>query len=154
MVSSIGSIASSIFQYTQTVQSSSDAYSTKQVQSFDELVGNGVISLNSEESGTGITALGGSSSSSQKSEMDLNQDGQVTIDEVIRYTQMQMQEQMKEIVASDVGSEEMSQNENQNARQDKIDLSEFKSKMATQAYQLGETLLNTSIGAITNSFVL
>lgn len=44
---------------------------------------------------------GSGSSSGSKSEMDLNGDGQVTSDEVIKYMQMQMMEKMSDQMSSD-----------------------------------------------------
>lgn len=159
MVGSIGSISSSIFQQYQGIQNSSEAYSTKQAQSFDELVGNGTISAGEEvSSSTGITSMGGGSessgSSSSNSEMDLNNDGQVTIDEIMRYTAMQMMEKMKEQMASDEGSQEMSQQDAQNPQQQKVDVESFKTQMAAQAYQMGENLLSAAIGSVTGSIAV
>lgn len=161
MVSSIGSVAGNLFAQYQELQNSSEAYSTKQAQSFDELVGSGKISAGEDQSsGTGITSIGGASgsggteSSSSNSEMDLNNDGTVTIDEIMQYTAMQMMEQMQDQMASDEGSDQMSQENGQNKQQEKFDINTFKTQMASQAYQMGENLLNSSIGSVTQSFAL
>lgn len=158
MVSSIGSVASSIFQQYQGISSDSASVSTKQSLSFEELVGNGVVENSEKASSDEISSMGGSSkssdSSSAKSEMDLNQDGVITIDEVMQYVAMQMAEQMQEQMASDEASDQMSQESEQNTKQQQSDMKDFKIQMASQAYQMGEGLLNASIGAVTQSFAV
>lgn len=157
MVSSIGSAAGSIFQDYLSLQSSSETYSTKQAQSFDELLSNGTVSSDEEELSTGITSMGGSAgaeASSSNSEMDLNHDGTVTIDEIMQYTAMQMMEQMKEQLAAEEGSDQMGQQSGQDSQQQKFDMNNFKTQMASQAYQMGENLLSASIGSVTQSFAL
>ena len=165
MVSSIGSVASSMFLQYQNLQAGSDALSTQQGQSFEELIGMGKISQDDGSSSMSITALpsvsssGGSSassssSSSSNSEMDLNGDGVVTSDEVMQYIAMQMSEKVQEDIASDEASDNMAQNENQNQQQHKSGVENFKTQMASQAYQFGENLLTASIGTVTKSFVL
>ena len=158
MVSSIGAVASSIFQQYQGISSDSASVSTKQSLSFEELVGNGVVENSEKASSNEISAMGGSSkssdSSSAKSEMDLNQDGVITIDEVMQYVAMQMVEQMQEQMASDEASDQMSQESEQNTKQQQSDMKDFKIQMASQAYQMGEGLLNASIGAVTQSFAV
>ncbi len=128
MVSSIGSMANSILQFTSAAFS---AGSTEQAaQSFDELVGSGQVSTQESSSSSGVaSAGGGGSSSGTNSEMDLNNDGQVTIDEIIKYTQMQMQEQMSEQMSSDEGAAQMAQD-----TQKQSGIEEFKSKQAASAY--------------------
>ena len=160
MVGSIGSVASNLFQQYQNIQSSTEAYTTKQALSFDELIGNGKITNETEsqnKNNNALAAIGGSSSkesSSTNSEMDLNKDGTVTIDEIMRYTEMQMMEQMKEQMASDEGSNQMSEKDNDFNQNLKESINDFKTKMATQAYKIGESLISTSIGAVTQNFVL
>lgn len=156
MVSSIGAYASDLMQYVN-ISSNSTNYETTQGISFDELIGNGKVTLNKQENNsTGITAMGGfsngSDSSETYSEMDLNQDGTVTIDEIMRYTEMQMMEKMQEQMTEEAGDEEKS--DNKNAHSEKFDLDAFKTQMATKSYQMGEALLNTSIGAVTQSFAV
>ncbi len=167
MVSSIGSVASSMLLQYQNLQAGSETLSAQQGQSFEELIGMGKISQDDGSSSMSITALpsvsssGGSSassssssSSSSNSEMDLNGDGVVTSDEVMQYIAMQMSEKIQEDIASDEASDNMAQNENQNQQQHKSGVENFKTQMATQAYQFGENLLTASIGAVTKSFVL
>ena len=159
MVGSIGSIASNLFQQYQNIQSSTEAYTTKQALSFDELIGNGTItnenqSQNENGSGFAIGKSSSSSDSSSYSEMDLNRDGTVTIDEILRYTEMQMAEKMTDQIASDEGSSQMSEKDNDLNQNIKESLNNFKTKMATQAYKIGESLISTSIGAVTQNFVL
>ena len=101
MVSSIGAYGTDIMQYLQISTTNTSDVHTNRSLSFDELIGNGKISENQNtDSSTGITAMAGmegsasNSSSETYSEMDLNQDGVVTIDEIMRYTEMQMMEKM------------------------------------------------------------
>ena len=117
-ISGIGAYSASIFQSL----SASDSAGTTAGMSFDDMVANGVISnTEDEKASTGITAMGGSSekeetssSSGSNSEMDLNNDGQVTMDEIVRYMQMQMADNMSEQMSSEDGSFEMGQQAQQN----------------------------------------
>ena len=133
-VGSIGSYAASIFQY-QGLQSTSNVTTDSTAISFDDMVSNGMIDVNSDDSSsTGVTAMGGGSgggsSSGSKSEMDLNGDGQVTSDEVIKYMQMQMMEKMSEQMSSDDGTTMMGQQ----SQQLNNGIEEFKNKQAASAY--------------------
>ena len=132
-VGSIGSYAASIFQY-QGLQSTSNVTTDSTAISFDDMVSNGMINVNSDDSSsTGVTAMGGGSgggsSSGSKSEMDLNGDGQVTSDEVIKYMQMQMMEKMSEQMSSDDGTTMMGQQ----SQQLNNGIEEFKNKQAARA---------------------
>ena len=161
MVSSIGSYAADIMQQYTNFSTGTDALKTAQAQSFDELIGNGTVTSSDESStansSTGITSMGGSSSSeesssSSNSEMDLNNDGVVTIDEIMQYTAMKMAEQMQDQLASDEGADQMGQ-QNELSQQ-KSDINDFKTQMAAKAYQAGQGLLTASIASVTQSFVL
>lgn len=151
-ISSIGSYSASIFESLI----SSDSSKTTAGMSFDDMLANGVISnTEDKKASTGITAMGGSSekeetssSSSSNSEMDLNNDGQVTIDEIIRYMQMQMADNMSEQMSSEDGSFEMGQQAQQNTG-----IEEFKAKQASNAYQAGRQLMDTAVDMITDSFM-
>ena len=163
MVSSIGSTASSLFQYYSSIQNSADSVSTAQGQSFEELLSNGKVSNQNDNQNFSITALpdvgssqssSSSSSSSSNIEMDLNGDGVVTLDEILQYTAMQMSEQVNEQIAADEGSEQMQNESGQNLQQDSFDLNSFKTQMASKAYQMGENLLSASIGPVTGSFAV
>ena len=160
MVSSIGSYAADIMQQYTNFSTGTDALKTAQSPSFDELIGNGTVTSSDESStansSTGITSMGGSSSeessSSSNSEMDLNNDGVVTIDEIMQYTAMKMAEQMQDQLASDEGADQMGQ-QNESSQQ-KSDINDFKTQMAAKAYQAGQGLLTASIASVTQSFVL
>lgn len=161
MVSSIGSYAADIMQQYTNFSTGSDALKTAQSPNFDELIGNGTVTSSDESStansSTGITSMGGSSSSeesssSSNSEMDLNNDGVVTIDEIMQYTAMKMAEQMQDQLASDEGADQMGQ-QNESSQQ-KSDMNDFKTQMAAKAYQAGQGLLTASIASVTQSFVL
>ena len=161
MVSSIGSYAADIMQQYTNFSTGSDALKTAQSPNFDELIGNGTVTSSDESStansSTGITSMGGSSSSeesssSSNSEMDLNNDGVVTIDEIMQYTAMKMAEQMQDQLASDEGADQMGQ-QNELSQQ-KSDINDFKTQMAAKAYQAGQGLLTASIASVTQSFVL
>lgn len=160
MVSSIGSYATDIMQQYINFSTGTDALKTAQSPSFDELIGNGTVTSSDESStansSTGITSMGGSSSeessSSSNSEMDLNNDGVVTIDEIMQYTAMKMAEQMQDQLASDEGADQMGQ-QNELSQQ-KSDINDFKTQMAAKAYQAGQGLLTASIASVTQSFVL
>ena len=150
-VGSIGSYAASIFQY-QGLQSTSNVTTDSTAISFDDMVSNGMIDVNSDDSSsTGVTAMGGGSgggsSSGSKSEMDLNGDGQVTSDEVIKYMQMQMMEKMSEQMSSDDGTTMMGQQ----SQQLNNGIEEFKNKQAASAYQ---SVQNSLIDMITDSFMI
>ena len=156
MVSSVGAYAGDILQYFQ-LQRATDNLQTSQSVSFEDLVGNGTITVSNSEDFTGITSMGGSSSansSSSNSEMDLNNDGVVTIDEIMRYTEMQMMERMQEQVAEEQGSDILSQDAEKGKEQESFDINSFKTQMATKAYQMGQDLLTASIGSVTQSFAL
>ena len=144
MVGAIGSISSSIYQYQLTMP---DVTQTSQASSFEELVSNGKIeNPSAESSSASVSAAGGSSSSSSSnSEMDLNNDGQVTSDEVIRYMQMQMLDKMSEQMSSEDGAFEMGQ---QGTQQSGIE--EFQTKQAANAYRANQDSL---IDMITSSFM-
>lgn len=148
MVGSIGSMTSSILSYNSSLFSSEQA-STSQALSFDDMVSNGIISNpETEESTSGVTAGGSSSSSGSNSEMDLNKDGQVTSDEVIKYMQMQMMDRMSEQTCSDDGCFEMGQ---QASKQTSAGIDEFKNKQAASAYQ---SVQNSVIDMITDCFMV
>ena len=153
MVSSVGAYAGDIMQFFQL----QNRVETSQCPSFEDLVGNGTISVSNDDT-TGITAMGGGSSSgsstSSNSEMDLNNDGVVTIDEIMRYTEMQMMERMQEQVAEEQSSDAMSHEAEKGKQNESFDLNSFKTQMATKAYQMGQDLLTASIGAVTQSFAL
>ena len=90
MVGSIGSVSSSMFQYLLLMPSTTES---SQNVSFDNVLSaNKVDNQSAADSVSNAGGTSSTSSSSANSEMDLNNDGQVTIDEVIRYTQMQMTE--------------------------------------------------------------
>jgi len=157
MVGSIGSIATSVYQnYTSELLSGS---STSQSISFDELISSGVIKTK-EEPSLGVNAItatpsmekssaSSSISDSSNSDMDLNKDGQVTSDEVIRYLQMQMVDRMSEELSSEEGVVQMGQQAN-----NLNGLSDFKNKLACSAYKLGENALNVALTSATQNFVL
>ncbi len=151
MVGAIGSISSSIYQYQLTMP---DATQTSQAASFEELVSNGKIenpSADSQSASVSAASAGGtssssSSSSSANSEMDLNNDGQVTSDEVIRYMQMQMLDKMSEQMSSEDGAFEMGQQGTEKSN----GIEEFQAKQAAGAYQANQDSL---IDMITTSFM-
>lgn len=150
MVGAIGSISSSIYQYQLTMP---DVTQTSQASSFEELVSNGKVeNPSAESSSASVSAAGGSSSSEEssntKSEMDLNNDGQVTIDEVIRYMQMQMLDKMSEQMSSEDGAFEMGQQANQ---QQTAGIEEFQTKQAESAYRANQ---DSVIDMITSSFMV
>lgn len=152
-VGSIGSYATSIFQY-QGLQSTSNVTTDSTAISFDDMVSNGMIDVSSDDSSsTGVTAMSGGSSggsgssSGSNSEMDLNGDGQVTSDEVIKYMQMQMMEKMSDQMSSDDGTTMMGQQ----SQQLNNGIEEFKNKQAASAYQ---SVQNSLIDMITDSFMI
>lgn len=159
MVNSIGSIATNIYQNYRDTQLS--AVNTSQAFSFDELLSNGVIQKNDEpilgvDSITAVPTMDAvaseastSSSGSSNSDMDLNKDGQVTTDEIVRYLQLQMMDRMAEELSSEEGVLQMGQQANLQSG-----INDFKAKLATNSYKIGETLLNTSISMAKTSFLL
>ena len=159
MVSSIGSMTTDLLQNYRQMQFSSGTTQNDAPQSFEEIMGSKTENPQSSSIDAGgiqgaFKAEKDESSSSTKSEMDLNQDGVVTIDEVMQYVSMQMAQQMQEQMAADQGSDEMSQEAEQNNQQQKADVQDFKALQATQAYQIGENMLTASIGAVTQSFAV
>lgn len=156
-VGSIGSFAADILKQYQEMMSASESVKTGNSQSFSELVGNGAISGTQNSSSTGITAMGGasessesssSSSSNANSEMDLNNDGQVTADEVIRYMQIQMMDEMTEQASSEDGSAQMNQQS-----QAATGIEDFKNQQAAKAYQNSQKLLSSLTDMIAGSFL-
>ena len=151
MVGAIGSISSSIYQYQLTMP---DVTQASQAASFEELVSNGKIenpSADSQSASVSAASAGGtssssSSSSSANSEMDLNNDGQVTSDEVIRYMQMQMLDKMSEQMSSEDGAFEMGQQGTEKSN----GIEKFQAKQAAGAYQANQDSL---IDMITTSFM-
>lgn len=160
MVSSIGSMMTDLLQNYREMQFSSGATKNESSQSFEEIIGNKTqeqtetVASEKNSLQAALKSEDSDSSGSAKNEMDLNQDGVVTIDEVMQYVSMQMSQELQEQLAADQGSDEMSQNADQSAQQQKADLQDFKSLQATQAYQKGENLLSASIGAVTQSFAV
>lgn len=148
MVGSIGSISSNIYQYQLSMP---ESVQTSQAMSFDELISSGKIENQEADSQNSVFAMqsGGSgsssSSSSANSEMDLNNDGQVTIDEVIRYMQMQMVDKMSEQMSSEDGAFEMGQ---QGSEQNSA-IEDFKTKQAAGAYQ---SVQNSIVDMMASSF--
>ena len=157
MIESIGSIGTNIYQNYRELQISTN--STTQALSFDDLISNGIIKTKEEPSLgiDGITAVptmessssSDSSSSNSNSEMDLNRDGQVTSDEVIRYIQIQMIDRMEEEICSDEGTSQMEQ---QTQNTNNIDA--FKNKVAKAAYKVGEAIIDTTNSATSYSLLL
>lgn len=160
-LSSIGSFAATqLFNY-RTEQLSSGQ--TSQSLSFDELVSNSKIQTEEKPSlgVNGITAMpsmkkssetedsSSTSSSSTNSDMDLNKDGQVTTDEIVRYLQMQMMENMSEEMCNMQSEENTAQQNN-----DKSNQIDFKNKIAATAYKAGETLLAGAAAAASASFLI
>ena len=158
MVNSIGSIATNIYQNYRDTQLSS--ITTSQALSFDELLSNGVIEKEAKPS-LGVDAITAvpsmekcsdktdTTASSSSSDMDLNKDGQVTTDEIVRYLQLQMMDKMAEELSSEEGVVQMGQQANLQSG-----TNDFKAKLASNAYKFGETLLNTSFTAAKTSFIL
>src|SRR5574344_56068 len=99
---------------------------------------------------TGVTSMGGGSSSSSQtnSEMDLNKDGPVTMDEIIQYMQMQMLDEMSEEMGSEEGSSHMA-----SQSQNSYDTTAFKTQQAASAYQSGQQLLSSVTDMISDSFM-
>ena len=144
MVGSIGSVSSSMFQYLLSMPSTTE-YS--QNVSFDNMLsGNKVDNQSAADSASNAGGASSTSSSSANSEMDLNNDGQVTIDEVIRYTQMQMTDKMSEQMSSEDGAFEMGQQ----AQNQFNGVEELKNKQAASAYRLNQ---NSFVDMITSGFL-
>lgn len=143
----------------QSAGNAADKVSTSFGQSFDELVSNGKIGMQNNNSSSGVTTMGGSSESSSSSnneeydEMDLNRDGQVTLDEIIQYTAMQMIENMQNSADSSTANDNSNENQ-QKEQSEKFDINSYKHKLATNAYKLGESLVTTAIGVASKSFSL
>lgn len=144
MVGSIGSVSSSMFQYLLSMPSTTES---SQNVSFDNVLsGNKVDNQSAADSASNAGGTSSTSSSSANSEMDLNNDGQVTIDEVIRYTQMQMTEKMSEQMSSEDGAFEMGQQ----AQSQLNGVEELKNKQAASAYRLNQ---NSFVDMITSGFL-
>lgn len=144
MVGSIGSVSSSMFQYLLSMPSTTES---SQNVSFDNMLsGNKVDNQSAADSISNAGGASSTSSSSANSEMDLNNDGQVTIDEVIRYTQMQMTEKMSEQMSSEDGAFEMGQQ----AQNQFNGVEELKNKQAASAYGLNQ---NNFVDMITSGIL-
>ena len=151
-ISTIGAYTTGVFESLM----SADSSKTSTGMSFEDMVSNGIINnTDSEKHTAGITAAGGvsekdgsDSSSGSKNEMDLNNDGKVTMDEIVRYMQMQMADNMSEQMSSEDGSFEMGQQAQQNTG-----IEEFKTKQAANAYQAGRQLMDTAVDMVTDSFM-
>lgn len=149
MIDSLGGIGS--YQSLFNTQQTDTTYKT--VTSFDDVlqISGQNEAEKSEEEGAlsaGLSA-GGGSSSSTNSEMDLNNDGQVTMDEIIRYMEMQMQQAGNDFeqTASEEGSQQMSQNSG-----NITSLENFKTQQAFKAYQSSQMILSEVTDMITQSF--
>ena len=151
-ISTIGAYTTGVFESLM----SADSSKTSTGMSFEDMVSNGIINnTDSEKHTAGITAAGGvsekdgsDSSSGSKNEMDLNNDGKVTMDEIVRYMQMQMADNMSEQMSSEDGSFEMGQQAQQNTG-----IEEFKTKQAANAYQAGRQLMDTAVDMVTDRFM-
>lgn len=132
MVGSIGSVSSSMFQYLLSMPSTTE--SSQNVSFENVLSANKVDNQSAADSVSNAGGTSSTSSSSANSEMDLNNDGQVTIDEVIRYTQMQMTDKMSEQMSSEDGAFEMGQQ----AQSQLNGMEELKNKQAASAYGLNQ----------------
>lgn len=141
MVGSIGSVSSSMFQYLLSMPSTTES---SQNVSFDNVLS--ANKVDNQSAADSISNAGGTSSSSANSEMDLNNDGQVTIDEVIRYTQMQMTDKMSEQMSSEDGAFEMGQQ----AQSQLNGMEELKNKQAASAYGLNQ---NNFVDMITSGIL-
>lgn len=104
--------------------------------------------LNQTENDGPCLSLGGGSGVQQYDEMDLNQDGQVTIDEVIKYMQLQQSAQDFSQEASEEGASQM-----QSQDQTVMSMEDYKTKQATKAYQFEQNLLNDVSNILLNSFL-
>lgn len=144
MVGSIGSVSSSMFQYLLSMPSTTES---SQNVSFDNVLSaNKVDNQSAADSASNAGGTSSTSSSSANSEMDLNNDGQVTIDEVIRYTQMQMTDKMSEQMSSEDGAFEMGQQ----AQSQLNGMEELKNKQAASAYGLNQ---NNFVDMITSGIL-
>lgn len=144
MVGSIGSVSSSMFQYLLSMPSTTES---SQNVSFDNVLSaNKVDNQSAADSISNAGGTSSTSSSSANSEMDLNNDGQVTIDEVIRYTQMQMTDKMSEQMSSEDGAFEMGQQ----AQSQLNGMEELKNKQAASAYGLNQ---NNFVDMITSGIL-
>lgn len=160
MIGTVGSIGANIYQSYRNMQLSQDT--TPQALSFDDLLSNGIVTTN-EEPTLGVESINAlpsvekssdssastASSGNSNSDMDLNKDGQVTSDEVIRYIQIQMIDRISEEISSDEGLALMGQ---QTQLSNGID--EFKNKLAKAAYKIGDAMLDTATSSISYSFLL
>ncbi len=144
MVGSIGSVSSSMFQYLLSMPSTTE--SSQNVSFENVLSANKVDNQSAADSVSNAGGTSSTSSSSANSEMDLNNDGQVTIDEVIRYTQMQMTDKMSEQMSSEDGAFEMGQQ----AQSQLNGMEELKNKQAASAYGLNQ---NNFVDMITSGIL-
>ena len=158
MIESIGSIGRNIYQNYRELQITTDK--TVQASSFDNLLSNDIVKTTNEPilelDGITPTTLSDpksqettTSSNNSSNEMDLNKDGLVTSDEIIRYIQMQMVDRMAEEICSDEGTSQMEQ-QTQNTN----NLDAFKNKVAKAAYKVGEAIIDTTNSATTYSLLL
>lgn len=141
MINSLGAIGSyqSLFS-TQTSQTTSQS-----VTSFDDALQSSATSENSETSAAG--GSGGSGATGSKSEMDLNNDGTVTVDEIIKYMEMQQAGTEFEQNAAEEGSQQMSQENNNVAN-----INDFKNQQASKAYSISQNLISDVTDMISQSF--
>ena len=158
MIESIGSIGTNIYQNYRESQITTDK--TVQASSFDNLLSNDIVKTTNEPilelDGITPTTLSEpksqettTSSNNSSNEMDLNKDGLVTSDEIIRYIQMQMVDRMAEEICSDEGTSQMEQ-QTQNTN----NLDAFKNKVAKAAYKVGEAIIDTTNSATSYSLLL
>lgn len=142
-VSGIGSFASSIFE----LHSSSSSQTTSGA-SFEDLVGNGKIKSDEQSSCCAAGQSQGGSQMGSESEMDLNHDGQVTADEVVKYMQMQMMDKMSEQMSSEDGSAEMNQQS-----QNSAGMEDYKNQLAARAYASADKLMEQVTDMISGCFM-
>jgi len=158
MLSTIASASTNIYQNYRDLQIASN--STSQALSFDELLSNdiiktkeepllGVEKINALPSTQTISETEQNLSGSSNDEMDLNKDGQVTSDEIIKYVQMQVMDRMVEELSSDDGLNLMGQQPH-----NQTNIQDFKNKIAKTAYNIGEKLIDTTTSAISYSFLI
>ena len=158
MIESIGSIGTNIYQNYRELQITTDK--TVQASSFDNLLSNNIVKTTNEPilelDGITPTTLSEpksqeitTSSNNSSNEMDLNKDGLVTSDEIIRYIQMQMVDRMAEEICSDEGTSQMEQ-QTQNTN----NLDALKNKVAKAAYKVGEAIIDTTNSATSYSLLL
>ena len=98
--SELMNMSSTVQSSSQTGESASYAAISDSFQSADEAQGSSVSSSSSS----------GGSSGSSSSEMDLNGDGKVTVDEMIQYLQMQMLTELAEGLEEESESKDDSKN--------------------------------------------